>query len=32
MKELLKMGLWFLIGYAYVRYPEDSIRKTLVVY
>jgi hypothetical protein len=32
MKELLEMDLWSLIGYAYVRYPEDSIHKTLVVY
>jgi len=32
MKELLKMDVWSLIGYAYVKYPEHSIHKTLVIY
>jgi len=32
MRELLKMDVWSLIGYAYVRYSEHSIHKTLVIY
>jgi hypothetical protein len=26
MKELLKLSLWELIGYVYVRYPEYATR------
>jgi predicted transcriptional regulator len=32
MRELLKMGVWSLIGYAYVQHPEQAVLAKLAVH